>query len=84
MSEHGNGLVLIFARTDTKVWHTHIFPKADAILFFKGRIHFVNTLGENKEPAGAASALIAYGKDNVKILEDNKDLGYIVYLKKGE
>jgi len=32
---HGNGIALIFARTETKCFFEHIWNDADAILFFK-------------------------------------------------
>lgn len=80
MAEHNNGIVLIFARTDTQVWHKYIFPNAKGILFIEGRIKFVNKEGIAKEPAGAASALIAYGEYNLKVLESCKDLGWLVRL----
>ncbi|MDN3678239.1 DNA N-6-adenine-methyltransferase [Flavobacterium paronense] len=37
---HGNGIALIFARTETKCFFQHIWNDADAILFVKGRIKF--------------------------------------------
>ena len=37
--KHKNGIMLLFARTDTK-WFHNIVCKADAILFKKGRIAF--------------------------------------------
>ena len=37
---HGNGIALIFARTETKCFFEHIWNDADAILFVKGRIRF--------------------------------------------
>lgn len=80
MAQHNNGIVLIFARTDTQVWHKSIFPKAKGILFIEGRIHFIDKEGIQRDPAGAASALIAYGEDNLKVLEGLKDLGWLVRL----
>jgi len=37
---HGNGIALIFARTETKCFFEHIWNDADAVLFVKGRIKF--------------------------------------------
>jgi hypothetical protein len=34
------GVALIFARTDTKGFHDHIFGQAKAIYFLKGRVKF--------------------------------------------
>ncbi len=68
LADHGNGVALIFARVDTKLWHEVIFKKATAIFIFKGRIKFVDTEGGAKNPAGAPSALIAFGEENAKAL----------------
>ena len=40
LAEHGNGIALIFARTETKGFQKEVFGKANAILFLKGRIRF--------------------------------------------
>lgn len=50
LEHHGNGMALLFARTDTKWFHD---AKPDAILFLKGRIKFLTpfkrfTAGKNK------------------------------------
>ena len=45
MAEHGNGILLIFARTGNKVWQEIIFPKATAILFLRKRIQFIDNQG---------------------------------------
>jgi hypothetical protein len=82
LSEHGNGCTLIFARTETKMWHEHIWPKADAILFIKGRLKFMNLLCEVGGSAGAPSCIVAYGQNNVEALERSGIKGKIVYLKR--
>ena len=40
LSEHGNGIALIFARTETKGFHEQIWRKAKAVFFFEGRLKF--------------------------------------------
>lgn len=45
LAEHGNGILLIFARTGNKVWQEIVFPKADAVLFLRKRIQFVDNQG---------------------------------------
>lgn len=80
--EHGNTMLLIFARTETRVWHKHIWNDADAIFFFKGRLKFYHVDGTQGGTAGAPSVLVAYGKNNVKALEDYKlHKGKLIYLK---
>nr|DAV38669.1 MAG TPA: DNA N-6-adenine-methyltransferase [Caudoviricetes sp.] len=41
MSKHGNGIVLLFNRCDSKMFQDVIFKTATAILFLKGRIKFL-------------------------------------------
>lgn len=80
LSIHGDGIALIFARTETKAFFDYIWDKADAILFFKGRIKFFDIEGKQTQSAGAPSCLVAYGKNNVKALENSGLKGKIVYL----
>jgi hypothetical protein len=61
MAEHNNGIALTFARTDTATFHRHVFPKASALYFLKGRLSFHHVDGTKGGTAGAASVLIAYG-----------------------
>jgi len=82
LSAHGNGIALIFARTDNKWFQEFVFGAADGILFLKGRITFLDVEGEEyKYNAGAPSCLIAYGQDNLKALTDSGLNGSIVHLK---
>lgn len=72
MAEHRNGIVLIFARTESEYWHKFVWNYADAFLFIRGRIKFCNvdgSFGENTGPA--PSVLVAYGQENVKILKNS-------------
>ncbi|GGP05102.1 N-6-adenine-methyltransferase [Cloacibacterium rupense] len=78
---HGNGIALIFARTETKCFFNHIWNDAHAVLFVKGRIKFYNTDGEQKGTPGAPSILIAYGKENADLLEQAHIEGKFIRLK---
>lgn len=40
LAAHGNGIALIFARTETKWFHDYVWRKAHGILFIHGRLHF--------------------------------------------
>ena len=80
MAEHGNGIALIFARTETKSFQKHCWRKADAMLFMSGRIKFRLPGGGSSGPAGAPSVFIAYGKRNAEILRDSGIEGYFVPL----
>lgn len=81
LATHGNGIALIFARTETIGFHKQIWNRADAILFLKGRLKFCRIDGTEHGHANAPSCLVAYGKDNVKALEESGINGKIVYLK---
>ena len=78
MHEHRNGIALVFARTDCRWYHDYI-AKADAILFLKGRIKFVDGLGvTGGGGAGCGSMLIAWGECSVQALIGMKDSGHLV------
>lgn len=80
-SNYGNAIVLIFARTETKMFFEHIWNKADALLFIKGRLKFFHVTGEVGDSAGAPSVLIAYGKNNVEYLRNSGIEGKLIELK---
>lgn len=62
--EHGNGVLLAFARTDTR-WFQRLAPKCGAVCFLRGRLSFVPSRpdGIAKSGAGAGSALFAMGEE---------------------
>ncbi|AZV43575.1 DNA methylase [Peribacillus asahii] len=81
LSIHNNGIALIFARTETEMFFSQVWEKADAVLFFKGRLYFHHVNGERaRANAGAPSVLIAYGKENVEALERVSEWGKLVKL----
>ncbi|MBK5571300.1 DNA N-6-adenine-methyltransferase [Ensifer sp. SSB1] len=64
MSAHGNGIALVFSRTDAS-WFQDAMRKATAVLFMAGRVSFVPGR-ENLHKAGrsgAGTALFAFGED---------------------
>ena len=82
LAEHGNGIALIFARTETKAFFPFVWEMADAIFFFDKRLDFYHVTGEKgKSNSGAPSVLIAYGKNNAEILENCGLGGKFVPLK---
>lgn len=64
IADHGNGIALIFSRTETSTFFPHIWERADSIFFFKGRLSFHHVTGEKGSTAGAPSCLVAYGENN--------------------
>lgn len=77
---HGNGIALIFARTETKAFREHVWKGADAILFLEKRIVFGRENGKKAAGATAPSVLIAYGEENVRALETCGLAGELIYL----
>ncbi len=71
LAEHGNGMALTFARTETKFWHESIFPHAHAVLFIAGRLHFHYPDGkQSKDNSGGPSSLVAFGRFNSAVLRE--------------
>lgn len=82
LHEHGNGIALIFARTETEVFFSEVWNKADAILFIKNRLFFHHVTGERaKSNGGAPSVLIAYGKEMAEYLKNCSIEGKFFYIK---
>ena len=70
LSEHGTGIALIFARTETETWFRYVWPSASGILFLRGRLYFHHVSGQQaKHNSGAPSALVAYGSDDAMKLK---------------
>src|SRR5437763_5696 len=56
LADHGDGIALIFARTETEMFHRHGWQRADAMLFLRGRLHFHSVDGARAAAnAGAPS-----------------------------
>lgn len=73
MAEHMDGVTLIFARTETKVFQQYIFEKADSILFIKNRLTFYTADGKpGRANGGAPSVLVAYGEKNIAAIDDSE------------
>lgn len=82
LSNHGNGVALVFARTDTQLFHQHIFPTATGLFFIEGRIRFINhkTLQPDTY-ANAPSVLVAYGASNFEACLASGTKGHGVRLR---
>ena len=88
MAKHQNGIVLIYARTDTTMFFDHVWNAANGIFFLRGRLSFINP---NKldnaadAPSGAPSVLISYDKKgertNQSILKACKLKGKFLEIK---
>ena len=78
LTEHGQGIALIFARVETRLWQDFIFPTADGFLFPRKRIFFYRPDGTpSNQSSGAPSAFIAWGNTNRDKLIELCDDGII-------
>lgn len=83
MALHGNGVALTFARTETEIWQTWVWPYATAILFAQGRLVFYLPNGvPAKGNSGGPSALIAYSQSDAESLWKSGIAGAIVEVKR--
>lgn len=83
LADHGNGIALIFARTETEMFFSQGWRRASAMLFIEGRLYFYHVDGTKAAAnSGAPSVLIAYGSENAEILKMSKIKGaYVEYWK---
>ena len=82
MADHAHGIALIFARTETQVFHDSVWRAADALLFMEGRLHFHDAAGVRaKANAGAPSVFCAYGADDAERLAASGIPGAFVPLR---
>jgi len=85
MADHANGIALAFARTDTAMFHRHVFGRADAVMFLARRPHF--HLPDGSRAAGNSGGpicLIAYGERNVLALRRSGLCGAISTFERSE
>lgn len=79
MVAHGDGIALIFARTETGLLFTYGWSAADALLFLKKRIRFYLPDGTpGKHTSGAPHVLLAYGRSNADALRRSGLAGALV------
>lgn len=86
LADHGQGTALLFARTETAMFHRLVWNRARALLFLRGRVVFHRANGERASAnAGAPSVLVAYGRFDVLALEGANrramgQLGKVIHL----
>lgn len=69
LADHGNGIALVFARTETEMFQEFCWKRASGMLFLWGRLYFHTADGKKaKSNAGGPSVLVAYGQENVTTL----------------
>ena len=80
-AEHGRAIALTFARTETKAFFDHVWPRASALLFIEGRLRFHTVDGQpGKTSSGAPSVLIAYSYEAAARLKASRLKGKVVEL----
>lgn len=79
LSVHGDGIALVFARTETRWFQTQI-RLASAALFVRGRLRFFRADGTEGGTATAPSVLLAYGETCGRILLNAEIKGWKVNL----
>ena len=77
--DHGNGITLVFSRTDA-AWFQEAMAAADATLLISGRIEFVpgHENSHKKGRSGAGSAMFAFGSECASALRNLADLGIFI------
>jgi hypothetical protein len=79
LADHGHGIALIFARTETAMFVEQVWRRADALLFIHGRLHFHHVDGRRaKANSGAPSVLVAYGREGGARLSQSQIDGTLV------
>lgn len=82
MAAHNNGIALVFARTETKMFFSSVWGKCSAVLFLRGRLTFCYPDGDGSKAghnSGGPSVLIAYGQKAVhRLFNVSDDLGFFV------
>lgn len=82
LAVHGDGMAVIFARTETDAFFEHVWNRAAAVRFLRGRINFhfgerwqdpktgkwYEIGDESPHNAGGPTVLCAYGQDQMDVL----------------
>jgi len=80
LAEHGNGIALTFARTDTR-WVQEVLPKTGAICLIAGRLSFLKG-GAKSGTSGAPSMLWGFGSGIGPVMECG--LGFSIDIRRGD
>jgi hypothetical protein len=79
MIDHGNGVALVFSRTDAS-WCQAAMRSATAMLFVQGRIQFIpgRENQHKKSRSGAGTVMFAWGDECASALERMSDRGMYI------
>lgn len=70
LSEHNNGIALIYARVGNTMFHEFVWNKASSIYFLRKRIKFIDEHGKEGGSLGTDSCFVAYGSKADNILKN--------------
>jgi DNA N-6-adenine-methyltransferase (Dam) len=77
LAQHGYGVALVYARSDTRWWQETV-PAATLFCLLAGRVRFIDQNGNpGSSTSGAPSALVAFGEDCARAVAD-ANLGMVV------
>lgn len=65
LARHNDGVALIFARTETRMFFDYVWNAATSVLFLEGRLVFYTPQWQKAQHnSGGPSVLVAYGDSN--------------------
>lgn len=70
ISEHGNGIALIYSKVGNVMFHEFVWDKATSIYFLRKRIKFIDINGEEGRSPNANNCFVAYGDKADNILKN--------------
>jgi hypothetical protein len=75
-ADHGQGISLVPASVESRVWRAHVWPKAKGVLLLHGRTRFCNPDGSNTVGRPLRSiALIGWSAEDAAILRNSEIAG---------
>lgn len=83
LARHGNGIALVFARTETRWFIEHVWEKASSMRFVYGRLFFYRNGRRAKGNSGGPSVLVGYGAEADRILAKVDIAGRFISLTRG-
>ncbi|CAM0123210.1 Adenine methyltransferase [Stenotrophomonas maltophilia] len=79
VADHGNGIALAFARTETAMFQRYVWRRASAVLMLANRPHFHRPDGTRaRGNSGGPICLIAYGEANRRALIESGLPGAVI------
>lgn len=78
LAEHGAGIGLTFARTETDWFFKAVWERAAGLLFLRGRVRFHRPDGRRAAGAAAPSVLLGYGDEALRRLARAPLPGHLV------